>query len=270
MHGDSPMVCGLVKAGLIEPRVPRTKRRSRRRCASRAQRRSCRRPSPRTRIRAVLDEAEAAKQAGEERVILFNLCGHGHFDMSAYDAYLAGKLEDPEFSEADMEAALERLPRRRHPALPLSSSAMTDRSADALEAMNEAVLAIAAERSVERVLQRIVEVARELAGARYAALGIPDGEGGFAQFITTGMTEQEVAAMGPLPRTGCSARCSRRRSRSARRTSRATRASGAGGRTRRACAPSSACRSCRAPASSPPSTSRTGRARMSSATRTSI
>jgi signal transduction histidine kinase len=78
---------------------------------------------------------------------------------------------------------------------------MTDRSADALEAMNEAVLAIAAERSVERVLQRIVEVARELAGARYAALGIPDGEGGFAQFITTGMTEQEVAAMGPLPRT---------------------------------------------------------------------
>jgi signal transduction histidine kinase len=78
---------------------------------------------------------------------------------------------------------------------------MTDRSADALDAMNEAVLAIAAERSVERVLQRIVEVARELAGARYAALGIPDGEGGFAQFITTGMTEEEVAAMGPLPRT---------------------------------------------------------------------
>jgi tryptophan synthase beta chain len=43
-------------------------------------------------------------------VILLNLCGHGHFDMSAYDAYIAGTLEDPEFSEADMEAALERLP----------------------------------------------------------------------------------------------------------------------------------------------------------------
>ena len=51
-----------------------------------------------------------ADAAGEERTILFNLCGHGHFDMSAYDAYLAGKLEDPEFSEADMNAALERLP----------------------------------------------------------------------------------------------------------------------------------------------------------------
>ena len=43
-------------------------------------------------------------------MILVNLCGHGHFDMAAYDAYLAGKLEDLEFSEADMEAALERLP----------------------------------------------------------------------------------------------------------------------------------------------------------------
>jgi tryptophan synthase beta chain len=67
-------------------------------------------PEPAHAIRAVMDEAEAAREAGQERVILFNLCGHGHFDMSAYDAYLAGKLEDPQFSEADMQAALERLP----------------------------------------------------------------------------------------------------------------------------------------------------------------
>jgi signal transduction histidine kinase len=73
--------------------------------------------------------------------------------------------------------------------------------ATALEAVNEAVLAIASERSVERVLRRIVEVARDLAGARYAALGIPDGSGGFAQFITAGMREEEVELMGPLPRT---------------------------------------------------------------------
>ena len=181
------MVCGLVKAGLIEPRAYRQNETFE--AAMRFARTEAILPAPEPAhaIRAVLDEAEAAKQAGEERVILFNLCGHGHFDMSAYDAYPAGKLEDPEFSEADMEAALERLPNAsRPPAAPLSSSAMTDRSADALEAMNEAVLAIAAERSVERVLQRIVEVARGLAGARYAALGIPDGEGGFAQFITPG------------------------------------------------------------------------------------
>jgi tryptophan synthase beta chain len=43
-------------------------------------------------------------------VILIGLSGHGHFDMSAYDAYHAGALEDLEFSETDMQAALERLP----------------------------------------------------------------------------------------------------------------------------------------------------------------
>ena len=47
----------------------------------------------------------------------------------------------------------------------------------ALESMSEAVLAIASEREVEPVLRRLVAAARELAGARYAALGIPDGEG---------------------------------------------------------------------------------------------
>ncbi len=78
---------------------------------------------------------------------------------------------------------------------------MSDRASSALEAMSEAVLAIAAERSVERVLERIVHAARALAGARYAALGIPDGEGNFAQFITSGMSDELIAEMGPLPRT---------------------------------------------------------------------
>ena len=71
----------------------------------------------------------------------------------------------------------------------------------ALRAMSDAVLAITAELSVERILQKIVEAARELVDARYAALGVPDGQGGFAQFLTTGMTDDEIAAIGPLPRT---------------------------------------------------------------------
>jgi signal transduction histidine kinase len=71
----------------------------------------------------------------------------------------------------------------------------------ALESISEAVLAIAAEREVDPVLRRLVAVARELAGARYAALGIPDGQGAFAQFITEGMSDDLIAAMGPLPRT---------------------------------------------------------------------
>src|ERR687895_687640 len=70
----------------------------------------------------------------------------------------------------------------------------------ALESISEAVLAIAAEREVEPMLRRLVRSARELAGARYAALGIPDGEGAFAQFITAGMSDELIAAMGPLPR----------------------------------------------------------------------
>jgi signal transduction histidine kinase len=70
-----------------------------------------------------------------------------------------------------------------------------------LHAINDAVLAMAAELRVEPILQRLVESARGLAGAKYAALGIPDGEGGFARFITTGMSAELMEAIGPLPRT---------------------------------------------------------------------
>jgi signal transduction histidine kinase len=71
----------------------------------------------------------------------------------------------------------------------------------ALQAMSDAVLAIAAELSTEAVLGRLAHAARELAGARYAAIGVPDGEGGFDRFITAGMSDELIAAMGPLPRT---------------------------------------------------------------------
>src|SRR5215204_1194095 len=71
----------------------------------------------------------------------------------------------------------------------------------AFRALSDVVLAIASEHEVEPVLQRLVHSARELAGARYAALGIPDGEGAFATFITSGMSDELIAAMGPLPRT---------------------------------------------------------------------
>ncbi len=67
--------------------------------------------------------------------------------------------------------------------------------------MSDAILAITAELKLEHALQRMVNAARELAGARYAALGIPDGEGGFDQFITSGLTDDQIAAIGPLPRT---------------------------------------------------------------------
>jgi tryptophan synthase beta chain len=109
-HGDAPSLSALVKEGLVEPRA----------IAQTAAFESAVRfarcegilpgPEPAHAIRAVFDEAEAAREAGEERVILFNLSGHGHFDMSAYAAYFAGELEDLEMPDEELSAALDRLP----------------------------------------------------------------------------------------------------------------------------------------------------------------
>ncbi|MEC9340877.1 MAG: TrpB-like pyridoxal-phosphate dependent enzyme, partial [Pseudomonadota bacterium] len=62
-------------------------------------------------IRAAIDEALRCKETGEPQVIFFNLSGHGHFDMAAYDRYFAGELTDYEYPEAQIAAALERLPK---------------------------------------------------------------------------------------------------------------------------------------------------------------
>jgi tryptophan synthase beta chain len=62
-------------------------------------------------IRAAVDEALQAREAGERRVILFNLSGHGHFDMGAYDAYLAGSLEDYAYPAEAIQQALTELPK---------------------------------------------------------------------------------------------------------------------------------------------------------------
>jgi tryptophan synthase beta chain len=67
-------------------------------------------PEPAHAIKGAIDEALAAKEAGQERVILFNLSGHGHFDMQAYDDYLNGRLPEVEFDPAEEEAALANLP----------------------------------------------------------------------------------------------------------------------------------------------------------------
>jgi signal transduction histidine kinase len=75
-----------------------------------------------------------------------------------------------------------------------------ERLSPTLKAVSDAVLAVAAEQSVDEVLQRLVDSARELAGARYAALGLPDGEGGFRRFLTSGMSDKLIASLGPLPR----------------------------------------------------------------------
>ncbi len=67
-------------------------------------------------IRAAMDEALDAKKKGEKRVILFNLSGHGHFDLSAYEAFLNGKLEDYEYPAEAVQAAMAELPKVSIPA----------------------------------------------------------------------------------------------------------------------------------------------------------
>ncbi len=60
-------------------------------------------------IATVIAEALKAKETGEAKTILFNLCGHGHFDLSAYEQHLAGNLVDHELTDADIKHALQEL-----------------------------------------------------------------------------------------------------------------------------------------------------------------
>lgn len=61
-------------------------------------------------VRGAIDEALRAKEAGEKRVILINLSGYGHFDMSAYETYLSCALQDTPYSEEALRESLSRLP----------------------------------------------------------------------------------------------------------------------------------------------------------------
>ena len=187
-------------------------------------------------------------------------------DHAAQDARHAGELyrllEDeivPEFYDRDEaglpQAWIERVKRSMRDAdprvlgdadgvgvraahLPRALSAARPRAyhgaMDSAEALSDAVLAIAAEHAVEPVLQKLVDAARELAGARYAAIGVPDGDGGFGAVHHRGherRADRERSAR-CRERTACSARCSSPTvRRSARQTSARTRAFAAGGRT---------------------------------------
>jgi tryptophan synthase beta chain len=67
-------------------------------------------PEPTHAIAAAVREAERCKETGEEKVILTALCGHGHFDLASYDAYLSGELTDYDYPEAAVAEAMERVP----------------------------------------------------------------------------------------------------------------------------------------------------------------
>ena len=97
-HGMSPIISKLCARRVTSRPAPTTRRRSSRRRSSSPAPRASPAPESAHAIRAAIDEALAAREAGERRVILFNLSGHGHFDLGAYDQYLvrqAGGLRLP-------------------------------------------------------------------------------------------------------------------------------------------------------------------------------
>jgi len=110
-HGASPLVSQLVHAGVVEPKaVPQLA------CFEAAvlfARSEGIIPAPESShaIRGAVDEALQAKEEGKEKTILFNLSGHGHVDMAAYDDYFAGKLEDYEYPEEAIKESLGQLPK---------------------------------------------------------------------------------------------------------------------------------------------------------------
>ena len=110
-HGASPLVSQLVHEGVVEARaVPQTA------CFEAAvlfARTESIIPAPESShaIRGAIDEALQAKEEGKEKTILFNLSGHGHVDMAAYDAYFANQLEDYEYPEAAIQESLSHLPK---------------------------------------------------------------------------------------------------------------------------------------------------------------
>ncbi|MBZ0287189.1 MAG: TrpB-like pyridoxal phosphate-dependent enzyme, partial [Anaerolineae bacterium] len=109
-HGMASIVCELYDQGLIEAEaVPQLETFSAATQFLRAEG-IVPAPEPSHAIAMAIREALDARAKGEKRVILFNLCGHGHFDMSAYSAYLNGELVDHEFLQAEMEKALGELP----------------------------------------------------------------------------------------------------------------------------------------------------------------
>ncbi len=115
-HGMAPSVSALVQHGDIEARA--VKQLATFEAAVQFSRAEGIIPAPESAhaIRAAIDEALVCKESGEKKVIAFNLSGHGHFDMTAYEAYLQGKLEDYEYPEEAIQEAMAHLPEVPAPA----------------------------------------------------------------------------------------------------------------------------------------------------------
>src|SRR5512135_1675818 len=115
-HGMAPSISAFCDAGLID--AVAVKQKETFEAAVQFARTEGIIPAPESAhaIRAAINEALDAKAKGEKRVILFNLSGHGNFDMASYEAYLNGKLEDYEYPTEAIAEAMKHLPKVQLPA----------------------------------------------------------------------------------------------------------------------------------------------------------
>jgi tryptophan synthase beta chain len=109
-HGMAPLVSHLYELGAIEAQAVRQRAAFESAVSFARAEGIIPAPEPTHAIKVAIDEALKAKEAGEAKTILFGLCGHGHFDLSAYENYLAGNLQDYEYPQEEVDAALEELP----------------------------------------------------------------------------------------------------------------------------------------------------------------
>jgi tryptophan synthase beta chain len=109
-HGMASIVCELYDQGIIEARAVSQIDTFKAGVAFARAEGIIPAPEPTHAIATVIQEALKCKENGEKKVILFNLCGHGHFDMAAYDSYNSGKLEDYDYPQAEIEQAMAALP----------------------------------------------------------------------------------------------------------------------------------------------------------------
>lgn len=109
-HGMAPLISALYDQGIIEARAVRQSDLFEGALLFARTEGIIPAPEPSHALRATIDEALKCRESGEQKVILFNLCGHGHFDLSAYDSYLSGNLEDYEYPAEKIEEALHHLP----------------------------------------------------------------------------------------------------------------------------------------------------------------
>ncbi|MGB8361145.1 MAG: TrpB-like pyridoxal phosphate-dependent enzyme [Acidimicrobiia bacterium] len=109
-HGMAPLVSHLQELGLIESQALHQTETFERAVQFARVEGIIPGPEPTHAVASAMMEAEKAKETGEEKVILFNLSGHGHFDMAAYQAYLAGELVDYEHPQEAIDEAMTQVP----------------------------------------------------------------------------------------------------------------------------------------------------------------